>query len=233
MPSVNRFNYFWKIFVSNYFSRCCQIICLMLGLRLIMALFIINKKLWVYFGNLWPFLSAEKGGADLGITSVVLVKLFPPTTLLPLNFFFSPSTSLLLTYPSPLSVPRTYVSVPTYLKLSTYLLMYLYIPISSYLPTFVSVHTYLKLSTYLPTYLCLPISSYIPPTYLHLTRISMQLPKGYYPPFVNQTVLFSQRWLLLIVRQFYVLMLCIKKWYFVKIEPNGTLYFQIISLVIA
>ena len=53
------------------------------GLRLIMALFIINKKLWVYFGNLWPFLSAEKGGADLGITSVVLVKLFPPTALLP------------------------------------------------------------------------------------------------------------------------------------------------------
>ena len=48
-----------------------------------MALFIINKKLWVYFGNLWPFLSAEKGGADLGITSVVLVKLFPPTALLP------------------------------------------------------------------------------------------------------------------------------------------------------
>ena len=138
-----------------------------------MALFIINKKLWVYFGNLWPFLSAEKGGADLGITSVVLVKLFPPTTLLPLNFFFSPSTSLLLTYPSPLSVPRienkfvfyratylcicthlsqaiylpTYVSIHTYLKLSTYLRVCTYLSQAIYLPTYVSVPTYLKLST--------------------------------------------------------------------------------------
>ena len=132
----------------------------MLGLRLIMALFIINKKLWVYFGNLWPFLSAEKGGADLGITSVVLVKLFPPTTLLPLNFFFS-----LHLHPTYLSITPLCAThrkqicflschVPMYLYppissyLPTYLPTYMYIPISSYLPTLVSVHTYLKLSTY-------------------------------------------------------------------------------------
>ena len=132
----------------------------MLGLRLIMALFIINKKLWVYFGNLWPFLYVYKGGADLGITSVVLVKLFPPTTLLPLNFFFSPSTSLLLTYPSPLSVPRIENKFVFYR--ATYLCICTHLSQAIYLPTYLRICTYLSQAIYLPWYLYIPISSYLP-----------------------------------------------------------------------
>ena len=140
------------------------------GLRLIMALFIINKKLWVYFGNLWPFLSAEKGGADLGITSVVLVKLFPPTTLLPLNFFFS-----LHLHPTYLSItPLCATHRKQICFLSCHVPMYLYPPISSYLPTYLRICTYLSQAIYLPWYLYIPISSYLPtnvsvPTYLKLS----------------------------------------------------------------
>ena len=128
-----------------------------------MALFIINKKLWVYFGNLWPFLYVYKGGADLGITSVVLVKLFPPTTLLPLNFFFS-----LHLHPTYLSItPLCATHRKQICFLSCHVPMYLYPPISSYLPTYLCIYTYLSQAIYLPSCLYIPISSYLP-TYLRI-----------------------------------------------------------------